>query len=451
MKFLDALKQASLAGFNPVIPDIKSYSPKDGDLISGRDPIEYAKMLVDAGAPVLSVVTEKEHFHGSISMLQDICKAVDVPVLRKDFIQSESDLIETKQAGATAVLLMYSQLGEKKLSELYLMAKEIGLETLVECHESSDLKAAEKLRAPLVGINNRNISIYEVDDGNFSHANSLLAYKPEGSFLVVESAIRSGHEVRECIKNGADAALVGTALLQADDPASFYKGLRRKVSVKLCGFMNEEGINMCRGTGLDILGFVSGYPVKVPWDLDAHTIGQLIKTVPDTIETCVVTGGSEEHILEIAEITCPSWIQLHHKEPFEVTRSVTEKLHAKGIKVMRTVLSSSEDRINMFGSDKPEDIVKTAEKLGIDALLLDGRVPENASLINHSAPMAQFKEFKALTDIPVILAGGITYKNAKEIIRTSGAEYIDIMTGVEITPGIKSPEKITKLFAELEG
>ena len=111
MTFLEALKKAEGQGRIPVIADIKCRSPKEGDLLAGRDPVELAWQLAAAGAPVLSVVTEAKEFGGSPELLRRLSSEVPVPFLRKDFLSSRQDLIETKEAGASAVLLMYSTLG----------------------------------------------------------------------------------------------------------------------------------------------------------------------------------------------------------------------------------------------------------------------------------------------------------------------------------------------------
>ena len=115
MKFLTALKNAKNDKKNIVIPDIKVYSPKEGDLMHGRNPVEYAKTLQAAGAPVISVVTEEKEFHGSLAMLRAIADAVELPILRKDFIHTKEDLIATKEAGADAILLMCSCLERDEL------------------------------------------------------------------------------------------------------------------------------------------------------------------------------------------------------------------------------------------------------------------------------------------------------------------------------------------------
>lgn len=221
-RFIEALKARGGQGYFPVIPDIKCRSPKEGDLLRGRNPLEIATLLKTAGAPVLSVVTESVHFGGSLQLLSDIVRETGLPVLRKDFIKDKEDLYETKKAGAGAILLISSMLEENRLKELYREALQIGLEPLVEAHQEEELLLAEALGARLVGINNRNILDLEKDDGTVSSTRLLAAHKPSGSFLISESGIRTEQDVLSARAAGADAALVGTALWMAEDMAATY-------------------------------------------------------------------------------------------------------------------------------------------------------------------------------------------------------------------------------------
>ena len=182
------------AGFIPVIPDIKCVSPKEGELLRGRDPVQLAKELAAAGASALSVVTEHNNFGGSCALLEGIAKAVELPVLRKDFIREVDDIKKTRDMGARAVLIICAMLPPAVLVKLYEEALRIGLEALVEtCKE--ELLFAGQLGAKLVGINNRNIVRLELDNGGVSHA-SLIAHKPKGAVLISESGIRTPAEAR---------------------------------------------------------------------------------------------------------------------------------------------------------------------------------------------------------------------------------------------------------------
>ena len=224
-RFTARLLERRRAGYVPVIPDFKMISPAEGPLFSGRDVLRAAKALEEAGAPALSVVTEEREFGGSLNLLSDIVKAVDIPVLRKDFIRTVADIEETARRGAAAVLLICSCLDEAALGSLYRAAISCGLEPLVEAHTAQELRRAGNLGARLVGINNRDILTLERDGGTVSTTSALAAGKPEGAVLISESGIRSPADVRAALAAGADAVLVGTAVWRAEAPVSFYREL----------------------------------------------------------------------------------------------------------------------------------------------------------------------------------------------------------------------------------
>ena len=235
MKFSTALLNQKATGTIPVIPDIKCVSPKHGDLLRGRCPVETAKRLKNAGAAVLSVVTEPKDFGGSLELLHNIVDTTGLPILRKDFITSTDDLKISLDNGAAAILLMCATQTEKSLFELYEAALQLGLEPLVETHTLAEMQLARKLGATvagrsnaapfLVGINNRDITQLERDDGTVTNTRNLAEFAPENVVLISESGIHTPQEARQAIDAGADAVLVGTALWQAADMAAFYQQL----------------------------------------------------------------------------------------------------------------------------------------------------------------------------------------------------------------------------------
>ena len=214
-------------GTIPVIPDIKCFSPKHGDLLRGRCPVEVARLLKNAGAPVMSVVTENQNFGGNLNLLRNVSKATGLPILRKDFITNTDDLKVSLDSGAAAVLLMCATQTEKSLFELYESAINLGLEVLVETHTTGEMLLAKKLGATLVGINNRDITRLERDAGTVENTCRLAEFAPENAMLISESGINTPEEARQAIASGADAVLIGTALWQAADMGAFY--------MQLCG------------------------------------------------------------------------------------------------------------------------------------------------------------------------------------------------------------------------
>lgn len=227
MGFTESLRRCAQDGRVSVIPDFKMISPSDGPLFSGRDVIADAKAIEAAGAPALSVVTEPDQFGGSMELLSGITQAVQIPVLRKDFIQTRADVEATARCGAKAILLICACMKEDQLRELYHTSLDCSLEPLVEAHSQEELRLASALGAKLVGINNRDILTLERDGGTVSTTALLASAKPFDSFLISESGIQTTNDVRTALQSGADAVLVGTAIWKAPDPIRFYQALSR--------------------------------------------------------------------------------------------------------------------------------------------------------------------------------------------------------------------------------
>jgi len=215
----------------PLIADIKPASPRDGDLVGARDAAELAQVLVEAGASALSVVTEPEHFGGSLETLRRVCDAAKVPVLQKDFFSSGEQMEESKRQGAAAVLLTLATTPDSLAPVLYRRARELGLEVVVEVHNRSELERALALSPTIIGINNRNILCFETDPGDVRVTEELAPLIPEGIVRISESSLQTEEEIRRAVEAGADAVLVGTAILKAADPAAFLSRLISGVSV----------------------------------------------------------------------------------------------------------------------------------------------------------------------------------------------------------------------------
>lgn len=220
-----ALWQQYHGGSIPVIPDIKCQSPGEGDLLLGRDPVTIAQTLADAGAPVISVVTEADHYGGSLVLLQRIAAAISVPILRKDFITTVEDIQETLDYGGSGVLLIASMLDKKQLFTLVEAALHLHIEPLVETHSPEELLAVHDLPSTFIGINNRNIKVWETDDGSVATTEQLSPLVRPGVFLLSESAIATQDDVRRAMAAGAHGVLVGTAILRASDPVTMYHHL----------------------------------------------------------------------------------------------------------------------------------------------------------------------------------------------------------------------------------
>jgi indole-3-glycerol phosphate synthase len=227
LRLSESIRQRQAEGRLPVISEIKVRSPKEGELLRGRDPVELARTYASRPVAGISVVTEPKDFGGSVDLLRSVVAAVDVPVLRKDFVRDYAGLEETAAAGAAAILLTVSMIGQDVFAQLHNEAQELGLETLVEVHDAGELELVRvlQLEPDLLGINNRDIVVREVDDGDVTLTEDLVQFVPSGWLVLSESAISGPDDARRARDAGADAVLVGTSILRAPDPAAAIDAL----------------------------------------------------------------------------------------------------------------------------------------------------------------------------------------------------------------------------------
>jgi indole-3-glycerol phosphate synthase len=214
---------AALRGASPaVIAEIKRASPSAGE-IADIDPGATAAALEGAGAAALSVLTEPRHFDGSLSDLRAARVKATIPILRKDFLVHPAQVIEARAAGADAVLLIAACLSEPELRAMLETASDLDLAAVVEATEDGDLGRAIDSGAPIVGVNSRDLESLEVDE---ARALALAARIPDDRTVVFESGIHSRAQVERAVEAGADAILVGEALMRAKNPAAKLRQLR---------------------------------------------------------------------------------------------------------------------------------------------------------------------------------------------------------------------------------
>lgn len=198
-----------------VIAEVKRKSPSKGALADIPDPADLARAYAAGGAAAISVLTEQRRFGGSLDDLRAVRAAVDVPVLRKDFIVTSYQLVEARAAGADLALLIVAALDDDELRRLHDEARELGLTVLVEAHDEAETERAVALGAELVGINARNLKTLEIDTDTFGRLAPLV---PDDRVKVAESGIFSPTDVKRFVSEGARAVLVGEALVKDGDP-----------------------------------------------------------------------------------------------------------------------------------------------------------------------------------------------------------------------------------------
>ena len=228
-----SIRRRQREGLLPVLSEIKARSPKDGDLLRGRDPAALAEIMGMCPIAGLSVVTEPIDFGGELAFVTQARARVTVPILCKDFHRKASDLEAAAAAGADAVLLTVCMLDDGQLVELRAAAARLGLETLVETHSAEEMRRVARLgiEPEILGVNNRDIRLRETDDGTVSLTERLAAKVPAGALLLSESSIRGPDDARRAREAGAAAVLVGTSILVAEDTA---KAINDLVAVGWC-------------------------------------------------------------------------------------------------------------------------------------------------------------------------------------------------------------------------
>jgi indole-3-glycerol phosphate synthase len=229
---LTELAQRAPAPLNPmpalrrpgvsVIAEVKRRSPSKGDLADIPDPAALAAAYEAGGASVVSVLTEARRFGGSLDDLRAVRTAVRIPVLRKDFAVTPYQVVEARAAGADLVLLIVAALDQPTLESLHAQAVGLGLTPLVEVHDEAEVERAAAAGAELVGVNARNLRTLEVDDATFDRLEPAI---PDHCVRVAESGIAGPGDVARLAQAGADAVLVGEALVRDGDPTTAVRAM----------------------------------------------------------------------------------------------------------------------------------------------------------------------------------------------------------------------------------
>lgn len=205
-----------------IIAEVKKASPSKGVIREDFDPVEIAIDYEANGAAAISVLTEEKYFKGSLDFLSAIRERVTLPLLRKDFIFDDYQLVEARVFGADAVLLIMAVLDDDAFSALFKRATELGLFTLVEVHHEAELERAVRLGAQVIGINNRDLKNFVTD---IDTTKRLLPTVPKDRVIVSESGINTGADIRSLKEAGVDAFLIGEALMREADIGAKLKSL----------------------------------------------------------------------------------------------------------------------------------------------------------------------------------------------------------------------------------
>ena len=435
-----------------IICEIKRSSPSRGGIDPSLDPLRQAGLYAEAGVLSVSVLTEEDHFSGSLLDLMAVKTVYPwLSVLRKEFILDEEDVEVSFRAGADAVLLIASLLDADTLAQLYQRTYALGMEALVEVHSFEDIVKARPLLPRFTGINSRDLRSF--------HTDLLMPFQVAGMIdwdtrLVFESGIRRGEDVRIARDTGFSGVLVGETavryperigeLVEAaaaqPEASDFWKILARRRAdhphrplVKVCGITRREDALLADSLGADLLGFVFA-------DSPRRTNADFVRSLGATwgLKVAVVVSGTGDDgkkqipgdVEQLLREGCLDAVQFHGEEGPRECAGIAFPYY-KAVRV---------------GSEK--DLGDAAE-FRSPRVLLDARAAgtRGGSGVRISGRLVG----KAAKSGPLWLAGGITCDNVMEIVREFRPELIDLSSGIEAEAGEKDPEKLKQLFELLDG
>jgi indole-3-glycerol phosphate synthase / phosphoribosylanthranilate isomerase len=372
-RFRDALAQPGLSA----VAEIKRRSPSAGDLRPDAEPPGLAAAFERAGAAAVSVLVD-ERFGGSIDDLRAARAAASLPLLAKGFFSRAEELDDLRRAGADAVLLLLRDLDDANVSALQRRAAELGMDALVEAHSGAELDRAVALGGDPIGINARDLDSFAIDR---AAQLELVARAPQSRIVIAESGVHSRAQGAAAELAGADAILVGTALMRAHEPAERLAELISRPLVKVCGLTRQEDVDVALDAGADLIGFILARetPRRAP-----RVLG-----VPETaLSVAVFVEDIGEHDADL--------VQLYRREADHRGRDAV--LLREGEQVARVLDLPWQSRDPLHLSR---------------AQAVEGRI---------------------------MLAGGLAADNVGEAIRAVRPWAVDASSRLELSPGVKDHE-----------
>lgn len=378
------LRDALRAGSLTAIAEVKRRSPSAGDLRPDADPAGLAADFEQAGAAAVSILVD-ERFGGSPADLHAARSATRLPLLAKGFFSTREELAQLRAAGADGVLLLLRDLDDGQAASLLAAARELGLDALVEAHDAEELDRAVAFDADPIGVNARDLATFEIDrDAQLE----LVARAPRDRVVVAESGIESRAQAAAAELAGADAVLVGSALMRASDPAGKLRDLVARPLVKVCGLTREQDVAVAAEAGADLAGFVLA---ESPRRADG------VLPVPESmLSVAVVVGGDDG--------------------------------------------GGDADLVQRYESENGHR--------GRDAVLLrDGR--EVARVVDRAwqAEDPDHLERARATRGRLMLAGGLSPENVGPAIQAIRPWAVDASSSLESAPGVKNHERVRAFVA----
>jgi indole-3-glycerol phosphate synthase/phosphoribosylanthranilate isomerase len=447
--FSEALRP-TVGGSARLVAEVKRASPSKGLLAGQFDPVARARAYAAGGAAAISVLTEPDFFQGSLDHLRAVRAAVDVPVLRKDFLLDSYQVYEARAAGADAVLLICALLDDAGLRDLLALARALGMEALVEAHNADEARRAVVAGATVIGVNSRDLRTFAVDRDVVRRLRPLV---PADRLFVAESGISDVRGAARARVFGADAILVGEALMRSQSPAELARelasapggttarffGATSDPYVKICGLRTEDDVRAALHAGADAFGLIFAPSRRQVTPDHARQLVLAAHAIPIPplrvgegargrgLAIGVFVNEPVERIAEVAAFVGLDAVQLSGDEPPEVCVAVAE---ATGLQVLRALRLRMADDLPLL--DK--------YALAGATLMLDTPA-DDGSYGGTGRPGDWRLAAEAARRWPIILAGGLTPDNLAEALAVVAPRGVDVSSGVE-TNGAKDAAKI---------
>jgi indole-3-glycerol phosphate synthase/phosphoribosylanthranilate isomerase/anthranilate synthase/indole-3-glycerol phosphate synthase/phosphoribosylanthranilate isomerase len=417
-----------------LIAEIKHASPSKGLIAETCVPVAQARAYERGGAAAISVLTEPHFFQGSLGNLREVRKAVALPVLRKDFIVDPYQVYEARAAGADALLLIVALLDDGMLRDLLALTRSLGMEALVEAHNADEVRSAVAAGASVIGVNSRDLRTFAVDTAVVQNLRPLA---PRDRVFVAESGIQNRLDATRARAWGADAILVGEALMRADNPEALARNLATASGgataaffarsgqpfVKVCGLATEEQARAVARLGADAFGLVFA-PMAPPHR--RVTVEQARR---------LVVAAREEASVNAAPLAVGVCVN-------EAPEAIAEYGERVGL-----------DTMQLSGDETPEDCARVAALTGLPVL--------KALRLRSERDLAQLDEYALAGAIilldtpkdglyggtgemgdwalartaarrwPIILSGGMAPDNVADAITAVHPRGVDVSSGVE--------------------
>lgn len=431
-----------LAAFEPrdrvhLIAEVKRASPSKGMLAPEMDPVATAILYEKHGASVISVLTEPHFFLGSPAYLTAIKNAVNVPVLRKDFIIDDYQVYEARAWGADLILLICAILDDNQLQHLLRLTHELHMNALVEVHSREEAQRAIKAGALIIGVNSRDLTTFKMNPYLLREIRQML---PQDRIIVAESGIHNEADVRRLARYDVQAMLVGESLVLSPNIPNqiqmLLHGANQTTQVKICGLNHAEHINAAIEAGADMLGFIFHEPshryirpAQVSALLEASssyaqpTQGQ---ARPDLVG--VFVNKDVNYINDVIAQTDLNYVQLHGTESPEFCQQISRPV------------------IKALSLKEQDDLSQLADYQSVTwRLLVDTPTPDWGG----SGRVSDWKlACLAAQQSKILLAGGLTPENVAAAIQQVHPWGLDVSSGVE-TDKKKDLQKIHAFLAQV--